>query len=70
MGGEDVVGEVKGVDHRRWALKLRVGGRGVEGIEEARLRLTRSAVAFAMIVLEAVEESRAFGEDMVLIGLR
>jgi len=47
MGGEDVVGEVKGV--RRWAWDLRVGGRGVEGIEGARLRLTRSAVAFAMI---------------------
>jgi len=28
---------------------LRVGGRGVEGIEEARLRLTQSAVAFAMM---------------------
>jgi len=47
MGGEDVVGEVKGVDE----LGVRVACRGarVEGIEGARLRLTRSDVAFAMI---------------------
>jgi hypothetical protein len=30
----------------RWALELHVGARGVEGIDGARLRLTRSAVAF------------------------
>jgi hypothetical protein len=44
-----VVGEIKGV--MRWALELCVRTRGVEGIEGARLRLTRSAVAFAMICL-------------------
>jgi hypothetical protein len=51
---------------------LRVGGRGVEGIEGARLRLTRSAVAFAMmcptLLLRPLEESRAFGEDILFIG--
>jgi len=37
MGGEDVVGEVEGVEE---VGDLRVGARGVEGIEGARLRLT------------------------------
>jgi hypothetical protein len=32
-----------------WVFELRAGGRGAEGTEGARLRLTRSAVAFAMM---------------------
>jgi hypothetical protein len=46
-GGEDVVEEVKGEEEVGVGFAFR--GRGVEGIEGARLRLTRSAVTFAMI---------------------
>jgi hypothetical protein len=76
MGGEDVVGEVKGADE----LGVRVACRGARsrGIEGARLRLTRSAVAFAMIcptlllrpLKKAARLEKTWSEDIVLIGLR
>jgi len=47
MGVEHVVGEVKGVEEVGVGFACR--GRGAEGTEGARLRLTRSAVAFAII---------------------
>jgi len=47
MGVEHVVGEVKGVEEVGVGFACR--GRGAKGTEGARLRLTRSAVAFAII---------------------
>ena len=46
-GRKDVVGEVKGVE--MMGVLLRAEGRGREGAEGRRLRLTRSAEALAMM---------------------
>jgi hypothetical protein len=56
----------------RWALELRVGRRGVEGRSEIKVEPKRRGLRHNMsdLALETLEESREFGEDMVLIGLR
>ena len=67
-----MVGEVKGVD----VMGVRVSGRGARDRGDRRKEVEvnnkrRSFVHDAFnLVLETIEESCAFGEDRVLVGLR
>jgi len=69
---EDVVGEVKGVEE----VGVRVACRGAQSRGDRRsengVYPKRSGLRHEMsdLALETVEESRAFGENIVLIGLR
>jgi hypothetical protein len=55
-----------------WALELRAGGRGADRRSEIEVDPKRDGLRHDMtdLALETVEESRAFREDIVLIGLR
>ena len=72
MGGEDVVGEVKGVDE----LGVRVACRGARSGGDRRSEIEvdpkRRCLRHDMsnLALETIEESRVFGKGVVLIGLR
>ena len=72
MGGEDVVGEVKGVEEVGVCFACRGarsrGDRRSEIEVDPKCRGLRHDVSD--LALETVEESRAFGEDIVLVGLR
>ena len=72
MGGEDVVGEVKGVEEVGVGFACRGarsrGDRRSEIEVDPKCRGLRHDVSD--LALETVEESRAFGEDIVLVGLR
>ena len=63
MGGTDMVGEVKGVAVGR----SRGDTRGKYEVDSKRRSLRHD---LSELVLETVEECRAFGEDIVWIGLR
>ena len=69
VGKKDVLGEVKGVD----VMGVRVSGRGARDrrkeVEVNNKRRSLFHDAFNL-VLETIEESCAFGEDRVLVGLR
>ena len=71
VGGKDVVGEVKGVD----VMGVRVAGRGAryrgDRRKEVEVDPKRRSYGHDVsnLVLETVEESCAFGEDRVLVGL-
>ena len=72
MGGEDVVGEVKGVEEVGVGFACRGarsrGDRRSEIEVDPKCRGLRHDVSD--LALETAEESRAFGEDIVLVGLR
>ena len=72
MGGEDVVGEVKGVDEVgvRFSCRgarSRGDRRGEIEVDPKRRGLRHDTSDLA---LETVEESRTFAEDTVLVRLR
>jgi len=72
MGGEDVVGEVKGVDEVGVRFVCRGVRSGGDRRSEIEVDPKRRGLRHDMtdLALETVEESRAFGEDIVLIGMR
>ena len=71
-GEEDVLGEVKGVD----VMGVRVSGRRARdrGDRRKEVEVNNKRRSFghdvSNLVLETIEESCAFGEDRVLVGLR
>ena len=71
FGGKDVVGDVKGID----VMGVRVAGRGArdrgDRRKEVEVNPKHRSLGHDMsnLVLETVEESCAFGEDRVLVGL-
>ena len=72
MEGEDVVGEVNGVDE----VGVRFACRGARSRGDRRSQIEVDPKRRGLrhdvsnLALETVEESSAFGEDIVLIGLR
>jgi len=72
VGGEDVVGEVKGVDELGVKVASRVARSRGDRRSEIEVDSKRRGLRHDMsdLALETVEESRAFGKDIVLIGLR
>jgi hypothetical protein len=75
IGGEDVVGEVKGVDE----VGVRFACRGARSRGDRRSEievdpkcrgLRHDMTDLDYVALETVQESRAFGEEIALIGLR
>jgi hypothetical protein len=72
MGGQDVVGEVKGVDEVGVRVACRGARSGGDRRSEIEVEPKRGSLRHDMsgLALETVEESLAFGEDIVLIGLR
>ena len=72
MGGKDVVGEVKGVDEVGVRFACRGAWSSGDRRSEIEVDPKRRDLRHDMsdLALETVEESRAFGEDIVLVGLR
>ena len=72
MGGEDVVGEVKGVEE----VGVLFACRGARSRRDRRSEIEVNPKCRGLrhdvsdLALETVEESRAFGEDIVLVWLR
>jgi hypothetical protein len=72
MAGKDVVGEVKGGDELVVRVACRVAQSRGDRRSEIEVDPKRRGLRYDMsdLALETVEENRAFGEDIVLIGLR
>ena len=72
VGGKDVLGEVKGGDLMGVRVADRRGRhRGKRG-KEVQVHPKRRSLGHKVsnLVLEIIEESCAFGEEIVLVGLR
>jgi hypothetical protein len=72
MGGEDVVGEVKGVEEVGVGFACRGARSRGDRRSEIEVDPKRRGLRHdkSNLALETVEESRAFGEDIALIRLR